>query len=128
MLAIFAATLLSQADAGGAAAAPAAAPATAVHPQGGQDFTAEVKLLYRVVACQGDAPLPANVDAKIVEEHCKELNRRANKYKETWVNVASPFIQKLKPEGLPTTVVYPFGGGDLISALTTYPELKDVTT
>jgi hypothetical protein len=42
--------------------------------------------------------------------------------------VAEPFIQKLKPEGLPSTVVYPFGGGDLISALTTYPELKDVTT
>jgi hypothetical protein len=133
MLATFAATLLlAGADAGAATAAPAAAPsegpAVAVHPQGGQDFTAEAKLLYRVVACQGDAPLPANVDAKVVEEHCKELNRRANMYKTTWVNVAEPFIQKLKPEGLPTTVVYPFGGGDLISALTTYPELKDVTT
>jgi hypothetical protein len=103
-------------------------PAPAVHPLGGQDFTAEAKLLYRVVACQGDAPLPANVDAKVVEEHCKELNRRANLYKTTWVNVAEPFIQKLKPDGLPTTVVYPFGGGDLISALTTYPDLRDVTT
>jgi len=29
---------------------------------------------------------------------------------------------------LPTTVVYPFGGGDLLSALTTYPHLTEVTT
>ena len=37
-------------------------------------------------------------------------------------------IQALKPAGLPKTVVYPFGGGDLISALTTYPEANDYTT
>jgi len=71
------------------------------HPSGGQDFTAEAKLLYRVVACAGDDPLPANIDAKIVEEHCKKLNSRIEKYRQTWVAVASPFIQKLKPPGLP---------------------------
>ncbi len=92
------------------------------------DFTEEAKLLYRVVACGNDAPLPEGMDAKIVEEHCKELHRREDKYKETWIKEASPFIQGLKPSGLPTTVVYPFGGGDLISALTTYPEAKEVTT
>src|SRR3954469_17958579 len=115
-------------DAGAAAPAPAPAAAVVQHPQGGQDFTAEAKLLFRVVACQGDAPLPANIDAAVVEEHCKKLNSRIEKYRKTWVEVASPFIQKLKPQSLPTTVVYPFGGGDLISALTTYPELTDVTT
>lgn len=92
------------------------------------DFTEEAKVLYRVVACGNDAALPEGMDAKIVEEHCKELHRRADKYKETWIKEASPFIQGLKPGGLPTTVVYPFGGGDLISALTTYPEAKEVTT
>jgi len=99
-----------------------------LHPEGGQDFTAEAKLLFRVVACQGDEPLPPHIDAKIVEEHCKKLNGRIEKYRQTWVQVASPFIQKLKPQGLPTTIVYPFGGGDLVSALTTYPELTEVTT
>jgi hypothetical protein len=44
------------------------------------------------------------------------------------VKQASPFIQALKPAGLPTRVVYPFGGGDLLSALTTYPEATDITT
>jgi hypothetical protein len=92
------------------------------------DFTEEAKILYRVVACGNDAPLPEGMDAKIVDEHCKELHRRADKYRETWIKEASPFIQGLKPAGLPTTVVYPFGGGDLISALTTYPEAKEITT
>jgi hypothetical protein len=87
-----------------------------------------VLLFTRGGAGRAPAPLPAHIDAKVVEEHCKKLNGRIEKYRETWVKVASPFIQKLKPEGLPTTIVYPFGGGDLISALTTYPELTEVTT
>ncbi len=101
-------------------------PAAAAGPD--LDFTEEAKLLYRVVACGNDAALPAGIDQKIVDEHCKELNRRVAKYRETWVKEASPFIQGLKPAGLPTTVVYPFGGGDLISAITTYPEAKEITT
>ncbi len=40
------------------------------------DFTDEAKLLYRVVACGNDAPLPEGIDAKVVEAHCKELHKR----------------------------------------------------
>ena len=109
-----------------AAPPPAAAPAAA--PDATLDFTAEARLLFRVVACEGDAPLPKNIDEKVIAEHCKELHKRTEKYKETWINVAEPFLQKLKSPGLPTTVVYPFGGGDLISALTTWPEAKEITT
>ena len=131
------------ADAGSPAAAAAApapvrpGPAPAEHaaaaPQAGSadgalDFTAEAKLLFRVVACEGDAPLPKNIDEKLLAEHCKELHRRMDLYKKTWISVAQPFLQKLKPAGLPTTVVYPFGGGDLISALTTWPEATEITT
>ena len=92
------------------------------------DFTEEAKLLFRVVACGNDSALPAGMDVKVVEEHCKELHRRSDKYRATWVKEASPFIAALKPAGLPTTVVYPFGGGDLISAITTYPEAAEITT
>ncbi len=128
-----------------AAATPAPAPAAAAKPAEAKpapaaeakpvagadaalDFTEEAKLLFRVVACEGDAPLPKNLDAKILEEHCKELHRRTAMYKKTWIDVAQPFLQKLKPPGLPTVVVYPFGGGDLISALTTWPEATEITT
>lgn len=113
--------------------APAApgAPATApVNPAatGPLDFTEDAKALFRVVACGSDAALPAGIDAKVVEVHCKEMQRRYGKYRATWISQASPFIDGLKPAGLPKTVVYPFGGGDLISALTTYPEAKEYTT
>lgn len=111
------------------AAVPAPAPTTpAASDEAPLDFTPEAKLLFKVVACAGDATLPASIDQKVWEAHCKELNRRAGKYKDTWVKQAMPFLQNLKPEGLPTTVVYPFGGGDLISALTTYPNAKEITT
>jgi hypothetical protein len=109
------------------AQAPAAAPAQAPSSEA-LDFTKQVKVLFRVVACAGDEPIPAAFDAKVIEAHCKELKRRADAYKKTWVGEAMPFLQALKPAGLPTTVVYPFGGGDLISALTTYPDATDITT
>jgi hypothetical protein len=56
------------------------------------------------------------------------MERRYAKYRATWIVEAQPFLQALMPAGLPTTVVYPFGGGDLISALTTYPQAKEITT
>ncbi len=117
MLALLTAVVLTQAP------APASAP-----PEAALDFTKEAKQLFRVVACSGDEPLPEGLDAKVVEEHCKELEKRIEKYRSTWVKEAMPFIQDLKPQGLPKTVVYPFGGGDLISALTTYPEATEYTT
>ena len=117
MLALLTVVLLAQAPA--AAAAPAEAQL---------DFTKEAKQLFRVVACAGDEPIPEGLDAKVIEEHCKELEKRVEKYRSTWVKDAMPFIHDLKPEGLPKTVVYPFGGGDLISALTTYPDATEYTT
>jgi hypothetical protein len=113
-------------------AAPASLPSTAdastANPDEVLDFTAEAKLLFRVVACGDESPLPAHLDAKVVDAHCKEMQRRYTRYRETWVKQAMPFIEALKPAGLPTTVVYPFGGGDLLSALTTFPEARDITT
>jgi hypothetical protein len=104
-----------------ALAAPAAEPE-------GQDFAAEVRLLYRVVACGGDAPLPANVDPQIVAKHCQWLNPRLERYRRRYLARAKPFLAALLPPQLPGKVVYPFGGGDLLSALTTYPGAREITT
>lgn len=108
--------------------AQAVPPPQAGAPSSPVDFTEEAKLLFRVVACGNDTPLPEGMDAKVVDAHCKDMARRYERYRSTWVTEAQPFIQTLKPVGLPTTVVYPFGGGDLISALTTYPEATEITT
>jgi len=72
--------------------------------------------------------VPAGFDPAVVDAHCKELATMVAEYKKTWVDVAMPFIAKLRPKNLPTTVVYPFGGGDLLGALATYPDGTDFTT
>src|SRR5262249_53081964 len=45
-----------------------------------------------------------------------------------YVQPAQPFLAALEPKGLPTQAIYPFGGGDLLTALTTYKDLTEVTT
>jgi hypothetical protein len=108
-------------------AATATAPAPKPAPEG-QDFIAEARLLYRVVACQGDSELPKPLDAGVVKAHCAEMEKLIARYRKNYVEGAKPYIAKLRPAGLPTVVVYPFGGGDILGALTTYPDLTDVTT
>jgi hypothetical protein len=109
-------------------ATAAAAPTPTPPPPEGQDFAEEVRLLYRVVACQGDGALPPPLDAAVVKDHCAAMERLMGRYRKTYVDEAESFIAKLRPAGLPKTVVYPFGGGDLISALTTYPDATEITT
>jgi hypothetical protein len=87
-----------------------------------------VRLLYRVVACGGDEPLPPTLDAAAVDEYCKWLLPKIATYQTTYVAKARPFLAAHRPADLPTTVVYPFGGGDLLSALLTYPDGLEFTT
>jgi hypothetical protein len=94
----------------------------------GKDFAEEVRLLFRVAACGSDAPLPPGIDAATVKAHCDEIRPRIELYKRRFVSVARPFLTALAPAGLPDKVVYPFGGGDLVTALTTYPAAKEYTT
>ncbi|MBA3503954.1 MAG: hypothetical protein H0T65_26575, partial [Deltaproteobacteria bacterium] len=49
-------------------------------------------------------------------------------YKRAWADQAGKFIAALRPADLPKTVVYPFGGGDLTSALVVYPDAQEITT
>lgn len=94
----------------------------------GVDFAAQARILYRVVACGGDAALPANVSPHIVATHCQLLKARMARYRRLYLARAKPFLAALRPPHLPDKVVYPFGGGDLLSALTTYPDAREITT
>jgi hypothetical protein len=49
-------------------------------------------------------------------------------YDRDYLNKARPFLAARRPATLPPAVVYPFGGGDLLSALTTYPDAVEYTT
>jgi hypothetical protein len=113
-------------DAG--AADSATATVTPPVPLLGREFLAEGKEIFRVAACGSDDPLPPKLDPAMVEEHCTDLRAKYNQYKTNWIDVATPFIAALRPKDLPKTIVYPFGGGDLMSALATFPDLTEITT
>lgn len=92
------------------------------------DYISDAKLYYRAVACKGtDAPR-AELDGKTIEKHCAEMAKRYARFTEKYITPAQAFFAQHRPASLPTTIVYPFGGGDLASALVTYPDAREITT
>lgn len=104
---------------------PPLQPATA-----GKDFLAEALVFYRVVACGPGAEdaIPAGLDRATIDKHCVEMRARYARFNEKYVTPARAFFEGVRPAELPATVVYPFGGGDLVSALVTYPNATEITT
>jgi len=92
------------------------------------DFITDARLVYLLAACAGDVPPETQINAKVVRKHCEEFRPRLRKYVNQYVNVMRPFIAGQIPSPLPSTVVYPFGGGDLVTALITYPEASEIYT
>jgi hypothetical protein len=99
-------------------------------PAGGTDFAPEVRAMFRVAACGGDEPIPEAFarSAHVIDAHCKEMREVYASYKRAWADRAQAFIAKLRPADAPTTAVYPFGGGDLSSALAVFPDATELTT
>ena len=87
----------------------------------------EAKTLMVVGACAEGAP-PASVKADVVAAHCKKVRASQETYKSSWIQVAAPWFATNVPATAPKTVVYPFAGGDLSTALTVYPDADEITT
>ncbi len=94
----------------------------------GRDFIAEARVVYRIAACAGSEPVPAGIRASVVNKHCEAFRPRLRAYVDQYVNVMQSFIGMHRPAKLPSTVVYPFGGADLLTALTTYPDASEIYT
>jgi hypothetical protein len=103
------------------------------------NFIDDGKLLYRVVACGGgEGPLPDSIthgDADraaklqvIVDKHCAALKPYMDKFRAEYFETARAWFVAHEPKDLPTTVVYPFGGGDVVSALVAFPDATEITT
>jgi hypothetical protein len=97
------------------------------------DFIDDVRSLYRVVTCQPDAlekvaPRDRAELEAAVAGYCKRQQPRFQRFKAHWGTTAHAFILALEPKGLPREAVYPFGGGDLMSALNVFPEAEVITT
>lgn len=106
--------------------APAAAPPTSpAEPPA--EFIDDVRLLFQVVTCQ-DGALPENLDAKTVASYCAQMKPKFARYRGHWGAPATAFLTSVRPGEVPGELVYPFGGGDLMMALTTFPEARTITT
>lgn len=85
----------------------------------------EARQLSIVGACaKGETKQKADV----VAAHCKKVTAEQEAWKKSWLGAAGPFFKALVPAGLPKSVVYPFAGGDLATALTVYPDADEITT
>lgn len=116
---------------------PRVAPAAEAKP--GADFIADARLLYRVAACgddaralpdelaHGDTKLAARLD-KIVAHHCKIVDDHLAKFRAAYFDKGRAWFDAVVPADAPRTIVYPFGGGDLLSALVAFPNATEITT
>jgi hypothetical protein len=93
--------------------------------QPGVEFIDDVRPIFHLVTCQAT---PAGLDAAVVDTWCVKQKKRYERFTTRWGAKARAFLTPHKPAGLPTTLVYPFGGGDLMSALQLFPEAQEVTT
>ena len=95
-------------------------------PPPAADFIQDVKPLFNVVTCQGDAP--AQLDAKTIAAFCATQAKRYEHFRDNWAVKAGKFVGDLLPADLPEELVYPFGGGDSMAALALFPKAKVITT
>ncbi len=90
-----------------------------------RDFTPETRAVYAVAAC-GEPP-PSSFDKRIVAAHCAELGKAVAQWRKNWFDKAAPWLAA-KVDKYPKTVVYPFGGGDLVTMLSVYPDATEYTS
>ena len=90
------------------------------------DFIQDVKPLFNVVTCQGDAP--PQLDAKILAAFCASQSKRYEHFRDNWAVKASKFVGDLLPAELPEELVYPFKNNNSMAALALFPKAKVITT
>ena len=104
--------------------AAAGGPAQAGTPH---EFLPEAQLLLANGAC-ASAPQGSAEVIKLVTGHCKTVTAAQTDYREKWASPARAFFAEHVPNTIPKTVVYPFAGGDLATALTVFPDADEITT
>jgi hypothetical protein len=99
-----------------------AAPAVAAPSTAPKEYSAELARLWTLVNPD------AGSDDSLVAAHVEGLAGIEEEFRKAWLAKAMPFLARVVPKQLPPTVVYPFGGVDLVAALATFPHASDITT
>ncbi|MBI5884375.1 MAG: hypothetical protein HZB91_14865 [Elusimicrobia bacterium] len=91
------------------------------------EFLDQARSLFHLAACAPGGEIPIRFDGEKVLEHCRKMEDLVSGYREGWLSLAKPYLSSLRPRDLPRKVVYPFGGGDLVSALAAFPDVDEYT-
>jgi hypothetical protein len=78
------------------------------------DLADQARHLYGRIVCQGRAP----------DGPCKSLDQAVTIYRSNYLAPMRPWLATRRPKNLPPALLYPFSGGDLISALSVYPHQR----
>jgi hypothetical protein len=76
---------------------------------------AEAKRLFDLLFCEGIA----------ADAHCKKLEGAMERYRKGYREPMRAWLAKERPTNLPSTLLYPFAGGDLVSALSSFPDQRE---
>jgi hypothetical protein len=102
------------------------------HAEDPATFERELAHLRRLVACDtrvtAEVTPPEGLRLKSVDSSCKKVRTQIERFRKRWLDKARPFLAEIVPSDISKTIVYPFGGADLLTALTTFPDLTLVTT
>jgi len=109
-------------------AAPPPTSLAAPASQTGTDFLSDARLLMHLAACIGDAQLPSEWPTSLLQGHCTALRDLVERYRKHWLERTRSHLVKVVPADVPKRVVYPFGGGDLFTALHAFPAAEEYTT
>jgi len=91
------------------------------------EFDRALAELWAIAACAKPAP-ESRFPKKEIETHCKGLDQIFGDYEKRWATPARPFFAGLVPADVPRTIVYPFGGADLLTALAIFPDLAEINS
>ncbi|MDY0004073.1 MAG: hypothetical protein RBU30_22435 [Polyangia bacterium] len=76
------------------------------------DFGEQLRTTYDQIFCRGKAPDGA----------CRSLDKVLERFRKRQLEPVRGFLADKRPEALPKTVLYPFSGGDILSALIAFPD------
>lgn len=82
----------------------------------------------RIVMNTGEEPLPVHLEPETVNVYGNEFSRRIQHYRNRFLPPLAEFFLAHMPRERAEKVVYPFGGGDLISALIPFAGVPEITT
>jgi hypothetical protein len=105
-----------------------AAPPDATLPPKGAELIDTARTYMRVGACAGDAPVPEKITDEFLKTYCKKLQWAKDSFAKKWQAKAQPLFDQIVPDDIPKTILYPFAGGDLVSAMVVFDEFDELTT